>query len=369
MAAQLDLHRLSLARASATPRPAGRCRASRRSAACSACRSSRCRSAGMLWLLVRGAAQAAIASALIVAAAGRRRGAAPRRLDRSRPASRSRVALLQGNVAQEHEVPARALRAHPRDLRAARRGHRRAADRAARDRAAALPTTASSRAYLARLEAAARRNGGDLLLGVPYRDGRAASTTTACVSLGTVAAPGLPQAHLVPFGEFMPPGFGWMLRPAVDPAVGLRARRADQPPLAVAGQRVAVNICYEDAFGDEIARGAAARPRCWSTCPTSPGSATRSRRRSTCRSRGCARSRPGACTSPRPTPASPPRSTATARVLARLPQFTEGRLEVAAQGYAGATPYVRCGDWPVARCSRSRCSRRARSSRGAGCSR
>src|SRR5207245_5280664 len=27
-----------------------------------------------------------------------------------------------------------------------------------------------------------------------------------------------------------------------------------QAPLAVAGQRVAVNICYEDAFGDEIAR-------------------------------------------------------------------------------------------------------------------
>ena len=26
----------------------------------------------------------------------------------------------------------------------------------------------------------------------------------------------------------------------------------DQPPLAVAGTRVAVNICYEDAFGDDI---------------------------------------------------------------------------------------------------------------------
>jgi len=34
-------------------------------------------------------------------------------------------------------------------------------------------------------------------------------------------------------------------------------------------------------------------------------------------------------------------------VLARLPQFVEGRLEVAAQGYAGATPYVRFGDWPA----------------------
>ena len=35
------------------------------------------------------------------------------------------------------------------------------------------------------------------------------------------------------------------------------------------------------------------------------------------------------------------------RVLARLPQFTVGRLEIAAQGYSGATPYVRVRDWPA----------------------
>jgi apolipoprotein N-acyltransferase len=36
------------------------------------------------------------------------------------------------------------------------------------------------------------------------------------------------------------------------------------------------------------------------------------------------------------------------RVIARLPQFSEGRLEVEAQGYTGATPYARFGDWPMA---------------------
>jgi apolipoprotein N-acyltransferase len=35
------------------------------------------------------------------------------------------------------------------------------------------------------------------------------------------------------------------------------------------------------------------------------------------------------------------------RVLARLPTFTEGRLEIAAQGYTGATPYSLYRDWPV----------------------
>jgi apolipoprotein N-acyltransferase len=35
------------------------------------------------------------------------------------------------------------------------------------------------------------------------------------------------------------------------------------------------------------------------------------------------------------------------RVLKRLPQFAEGALEIAAQGYSGATPYMRLHDWPI----------------------
>jgi apolipoprotein N-acyltransferase len=35
------------------------------------------------------------------------------------------------------------------------------------------------------------------------------------------------------------------------------------------------------------------------------------------------------------------------KVLAQLPQFTEARLEIAAQGYSGDTPYMRLRDWPV----------------------
>jgi apolipoprotein N-acyltransferase len=35
------------------------------------------------------------------------------------------------------------------------------------------------------------------------------------------------------------------------------------------------------------------------------------------------------------------------KVLAQLPPYTEGRLEIAVQGYAGTTPYMRWRDWPV----------------------
>jgi apolipoprotein N-acyltransferase len=34
-------------------------------------------------------------------------------------------------------------------------------------------------------------------------------------------------------------------------------------------------------------------------------------------------------------------------VIRRVPSFTEGLLEVRAQGYTGATPYMRFADWPI----------------------
>ena len=45
------------------------------------------------------------------------------------------------------------------------------------------------------------------------------------------------------------------------------------------------------------------------------------------------------------------------RVLGAPAAVRRGRLEVRAQGYAGATPYVRWRDWPVARRLRCSCSR------------
>src|SRR5207237_6362748 len=61
------------------------------------------------------------------------------------------------------------------------------------------------------------------------------------------------KLHLVPFGEFVPPGFGWTLRLVNIPMSDFSRGKPAQPLIAAAGERVAVNICYEDAFGDEIA--------------------------------------------------------------------------------------------------------------------
>jgi apolipoprotein N-acyltransferase len=60
--------------------------------------------------------------------------------------------------------------------------------------------------------------------------------------------------HLVPFGEFIPPGFHWFTDMMNIP-LGDFARGPKVPPSFVfAGQRIAPNICYEDLFGEELAR-------------------------------------------------------------------------------------------------------------------
>src|SRR5699024_8751921 len=66
------------------------------------------------------------------------------------------------------------------------------------------------------------------------------------------------KRHLVPFGEYFPlPDFvkGWM--DAIDMRYSSFARGpVGQTPIAAAGTDFALSICFEDTFGDEIARTA-----------------------------------------------------------------------------------------------------------------
>ncbi len=62
------------------------------------------------------------------------------------------------------------------------------------------------------------------------------------------------KQHLVPFGEFIPAGFRWFTDMMNIP-LGNFARGPLVPPsFAFAGQRIGPNICYEDLFGEELAR-------------------------------------------------------------------------------------------------------------------
>ena len=296
--------------------------------------------AGMLWLLAGQKPRFLVVLLLVVGT-----GEALRHVAWTVPAGAPvSTALLQGNIEQE-------MKFHPERAPRILETYARLAE-GTQARLVILPETALpafldriAPAYLARLDAVGKRNEGDLLVGVPYRTGRDAYYNSA-LSLGVSPRQIYHKVHLVPFGEFVPPGFRWTLDVLSIPLSDFSRGSFDQPPLEVAGQRVAVNICYEDVFGAEIARSLPEATLlvnmsnvAWfgdSLAPAQHLQIARLRAIETGRMHLTATNTGITAAIDR-----------DGRVLARLEQFTEGRLEIPAQGYAGATPYVRLRDWPV----------------------
>jgi apolipoprotein N-acyltransferase len=254
------------------------------------------------------------------------------------------VALLQGNVGQE-------MKFRPEQYARTLETYARLAEETSK-RLVVLPETALPQfldkidpAYLARLEAVARRNNGDLLVGVPYRTA-GGNFHNSVISLGTSPRQIYHKTHLVPFGEFVPPLFGWVMN-WLKIYLGDFARGApDQPPLAAAGQQVAVNICYEDAFGDDIGPRAARATLLanLSNVAWFGDSLAPSQHLQIARLRAIETGRVHLAATNTGITAAIDRD---GTVLARLPQFAEGRLEIEVQGYTGVTPYMRFSDWPI----------------------
>ncbi|MGH8705213.1 MAG: apolipoprotein N-acyltransferase [Burkholderiales bacterium] len=298
--------------------------------------------AGLLWCIALDRSRWIAAAALALLVGG---GLALRLLEWSAPSGNPvAVSLLQGNVPQD-------LKFDPERYARTLETYARLAE-GSRARLIVLPETAVPRfldrvdpAYLARLEAAAQRNGGDLLLGVPLRAG-ASEYYNSVASFGVSPQQRYHKVHLVPFGEFVPPGFGWVTRALSIPLSDFSRGSAGQRPLAVAGERVALNICYEDAYGAEIARQLPEATLlvnvsnvAWfgdSLAPAQHLQIARLRALETGRMHLTA-------TNTGITAA----IASDGSVLAQLPQFSEGRLDVEARGRSGATPYVRFGDWPA----------------------
>jgi apolipoprotein N-acyltransferase len=166
------------------------------------------------------------------------------------------------------------------------------------------------------------------------------------VTLSAAPRQSYAKDHLVPFGEFIPPGFAWVLGILKIPLSDFSRGGADQTPLAVAGQRVAVNVCYEDAFGEEIIRQLPEATLlvnvsnvAWFGDSLAPAQHLRiSRMRALETGRPMLRATNTGVTAI---------IDAQGDVVARLPQFTEGVLKGEVRGRTGATPYVRAGNYPV----------------------
>jgi apolipoprotein N-acyltransferase len=91
------------------------------------------------------------------------------------------------------------------------------------------------------------------LVGVPLGDFDHGYTNSV-VGLSAGAAYRYDKFHLVPFGEFVPAGFRWFTEMMSIPLGDFNRGVRRPPAFAVGGQRVAPNICYEDLFGEELAR-------------------------------------------------------------------------------------------------------------------
>jgi apolipoprotein N-acyltransferase len=295
--------------------------------------------AGMLWLLLRRKPRVLVAIVLVLGA-----GEALRHLAWTAPAGAPvATALLQGNIEQEMKFrPERAANILETYARLAE---------GTKARLVIFPETALPAfldridpEYLARLDAVGRRNAGDLLLGVPYRTGR--GYYNSALTLGVSPRQIYHKVHLVPFGEFVPPGFRWTLDVLAIPLSDFSRGSPDQAPLEVAGQRVAVNICYEDVFGAEIARSLPEATLLvnMSNVAWFGDSLAPAQHLQIARLRAIETGRMVLTATNTGITAAIDRN---GRVLERLGQFTEGRLEIEAQGYSGATPYVRLRDWPV----------------------
>lgn len=198
--------------------------------------------------------------------------------------------------------------------------------------------------YVDTLRQLARRQHGDIIFGALTGD--ATSYYNSAVSLGTSPLQVYSKSHLVPYGEFIPPGFAWFMAYADIPASSFARGPERQAPLAVAGRQVAANICYEDVFGHEIIRPLPAAGILANLSNTAwfGRSLAQPQHLQIAQLRALETGRPML------------RATNTGMtaiidadgtVRATLPPFTTGVLtgEVTARG--GATPYTRFGDWPA----------------------
>jgi apolipoprotein N-acyltransferase len=153
--------------------------------------------------------------------------------------------------------------------------------------------------------------------------------------------------HLVPFGEFVPWGFRWFVNLMSIPLGDFYRGAPVQKPFMVHNQPVSLNICYEDIFGEEIARNIRESATPAGVLVNSTNLAwfgdtiALDQHLQIARMRSLETGRPMLRATNTGTTAA---IDANGRVIGRLAPYTIGSLDVTVQGTSGNTPYVTSGN-------------------------
>jgi apolipoprotein N-acyltransferase len=198
------------------------------------------------------------------------------------------------------------------------------------------------------MAAHAKQNGGDLLVGMVEYNEKSGQYYNSALSYGSAPTQAYRKNHLVPFGEFIPlkQVFGWIYRDWLNmPLSDLSRVGWDQTPMPLAGQQVAVNICYEDVFGEEIIRQLPqatllvnmSNDAWYGRSIAADQHMQFSQARAIETGRMVLRATNTGATAA---------IDANGNVVAHVPHDTQISLNTTAQGYTGMTPYASWGNWP-----------------------
>lgn len=211
---------------------------------------------------------------------------------------------------------------------------------------------------LGSLQQFSNNTSSNVLLGVIGETGNSTGVQYTNRALGL--SPNAPsyqydKSHLVPFGEFIPPGFHWFVNAFNVPMSDFARGKQDQAPYSIirSGKdavHAAITICYEDVFGGELASRIHHSNKpvnllinmtnlAWFGDSQAPAQQLRlSQLRSLETGLPALRAtNTGITTALGP----------DGKVLSHLGEFTQGVLSLKIQAYSGTTPYVLWGNVPI----------------------
>ncbi|MGB4346054.1 MAG: apolipoprotein N-acyltransferase [Burkholderiaceae bacterium] len=265
------------------------------------------------------------------------------------------VRLLQGNIPQD-------LKFNLDQLKSTLNMYQHMVSEAPADLIAtpetALPLLASQLppSYFGQWASFTKETGSTVIVGVPVSTGPGIYLNSVIgIADGNANAYRYDKHHLVPFGEFIPPGARWFVELMQIPLGDFTRGSLLQPPMKIKDQWLLPNICYEDLFGEEIAQQLQAAhmrhsPQASILLNVSniawfgdtialPQHLQISQMRTLETGRPMLRATNTGATAV---------IDASGKLVASLPPFTRGTLAAKVQGMQGQTPYIVLGNSTVA---------------------